>query len=49
MDSVYEELVFKTSYIHSYMLLSCSLSHSKKANFQHKIQCKWKMSVVIEI
>ena len=44
-----EELVSKTSYIHSYMLLICSSGHSKEANFQHKIYCKWKMLILIEI
>ena len=29
-----EELISKTSYIHSYMLLICSSGHSKKANCQ---------------
>ena len=33
----YEELISKTSYIHSYMLLICSSGHSIKAHFQHKI------------
>ena len=47
--SVFEELISKTSYIHSYMLLICSLGHSKKANFQHKIYCKKKMVILIEI
>ena len=45
----FEELVSKTAYIHSYMLLICSSGHSKEANFQHKIYCKWKMSILIEI
>ena len=43
-----EELVTKTSYIHSYMLLIHSSGHSKEANFQHKITAKWKMSILIE-
>ena len=30
---LYEELIFKTSYIHSYMLLICSSGHSKKGQF----------------
>ena len=46
---VYEELISKTSYIHSYMLLICSSGHSKEANFQHKIYDKWKMLILIEI
>ena len=35
VDTPFEELIFKTSYIHSYMLglLICSSGHSKKANF----------------
>ena len=35
---VYEELISKTSYIHSYMLhvLICRSGHSKEANFQQK-------------
>ena len=45
----YEELISKTSYIHSYMLLICTSGHNKEANFQHKIYCKWKMSVLVEI
>ena len=44
-----EELISKTSYIHSYILLICSSGHSKEANIQHKIYCKWKMSILIEI
>ena len=44
-----EELISKTSYIHSYMLLICRSGHSKEANFQHKIYCKWKMLILIEI
>ena len=44
-----EELISKTSYIHSYMLLICSSGHSKKAHFQHKIYYKWKMLILIEI
>ena len=43
------ELISKTSYIHSYMLLICRSGHSKEANFQHKIYCKWKMLILIEI
>ena len=46
---VYEELVSKTAHIHSYMLLICSSGHSKEANFQHKIYCKWKKLILIEI
>ena len=46
---VYEELISKTSYIHSYMLLICRSGHSKEANFQHEIYCKWKMLILIEI
>ena len=46
---IYEELISKTSYIHSYMLLICKSGHSKEANFQHKIYCKWKMLILIEI
>ena len=46
---VFEELVSKTSQIHSYMLLLCSSGHSKEANFYHKIYRKWKMSILIEI
>ena len=34
--SINEELISKTSYIHSHMLLICSSGHSNKANFQHK-------------
>ena len=45
----YEELISKTTYIHSYMLLICSSGHSKKANFQHKIYFKWKMLILIVI
>ena len=37
---IYEELISKTSYIHSYMLLICRSGHSKEDNFQHKIYCK---------
>ena len=47
--TIFEELISKTSYIHSYMLLICSLGHSKEANFQHKIYCKWKMLILFEI
>ena len=46
---VYEELISKTSYIHTYILLICRSGHSKEANFQHKIYCKWKMLILIEI
>ena len=35
-DPKVEELISKTAYIHSYMLLICSSGHSKKANFQQK-------------
>ena len=51
MDNVkiYQELISKTSYIHSYMLLICRSGHSKEVNFQHKIYCKWKMLILIEI
>ena len=42
----YEELISKTSYIHPYMLLICSSSRSKEANFKHKIYCKWKMLIL---
>ena len=34
--STYEELISKTSYIHSYMLLICSSGHNKKANLNKK-------------
>ena len=47
--ATYEELVSKTSYIHSYMLFICSPDHCKEANFQHKIDCKWKMLILIKI
>ena len=47
--TTYEELISKTSYIHSYMLLICSSGHSKTAHFQHKIYFKWKMLILIEI
>ena len=40
---------FKTSYIHSYMLLICRSGHSKEANFQHKSYCRWKILIIIEI
>ena len=40
---IYEELISKTSYIHSYMMLICRSGHSKKANFQHKMYYKWNM------
>ena len=33
----FEELISKTSCIHSYILLICRSGHSKEANFQHKI------------
>ena len=46
---LYEELISKTSYIHSYMLLICRSGHSKEANFQHEIYCKWQMLILIEI
>ena len=46
---LFEELISKTSYIHSYMLLICSSGHSKKAHFQHKIYFKWKMLTLIKI
>ena len=32
----YEELISKTSYIHSYMLLICSSDHSKNPIFNTK-------------
>ena len=35
-----EELISKTSYIQSYMLLICISGHSKEANFQYKRYCK---------
>ena len=35
--SILEELVSKTSYIHSHMLLICSLGHSKETNFPHNL------------
>ena len=44
-----EEPISETSYIHSYMLLICRSDHSKEANFQHKIYCKWKMLILTEI
>ena len=47
--SIYEELISKTSHLHSYMLLICRTHHSKEANFQHKIYCKWKMLILIKI
>ena len=31
------------------MILIYSSGHNKVANFQHKIRCKWKMSILIEI
>ena len=46
---IFQELISKTSYIHSYMLLICRSDHSKEANFQHKNNCKWKMLILIEI
>ena len=46
---IYEELISKTSYIHSYMLLICRSGYSKEANLQHKIYWKWKMLILIEI
>ena len=45
----YEEVVSKASYIHSDMILIYSSGHSKATNFQHKIHCIWKMSILIEI
>ena len=48
-NSAIEELISKTSYIYSYMLLICSSGHSEKAYFQHKIYFKWKMLILIEI
>ena len=39
----YEELISKTSDIHSYMLFICSSGYSKKAHGQHKIYCIWKI------
>ena len=41
-----EKLISKTSYNHSYMLLICTSCQSKVANFQHKIHCKWRMSIL---
>ena len=41
MIGIFEELVSKTSYIHSDMLLICSSGHSKATKFQNKIHCKW--------
>ena len=35
--------------VFAYTLLICSSGHSKKANFQHKIYCKLKMLILIEI
>ena len=48
-SSTYEELISKTSYIHSYMLLIWRSGHSKEANFQYKVYCKRKMLILIEI
>ena len=48
-EGLFEELISKISYIHSYMLLICSSGHSKKSPFQHKIYFKWKMLIPIEI
>ena len=49
IHTVYEELISKTCYIHSYMLLICNSGHGRKANFQQKIYFKWKMLILIEI
>ena len=48
-SDICEELISKTFYIRSYILLICSSGHSKKANFQHQINCKWKVLILIEI
>ena len=42
MGCIYEDLISKTSYIHSYMLLICSSGHSKKPNFNTKFTANGK-------